>query len=94
MLFLVQNLSQQSDISDLLGGFKPTDARVVCIPLYEEFKTLFVKTYSKRVKLAFIFFFSKVFAFSPPVFLMSFGATLIFYECRKTKTYSRRLQNM
>ncbi|TVU30479.1 hypothetical protein EJB05_22106, partial [Eragrostis curvula] len=44
----VVNLSQQSDISDLLGGFKPTDARSICFPLYMEFKDLFCRSFSGK----------------------------------------------
>lgn len=46
-----QNLSQQSDVADLLGGFKPVDARFLCIPLYQEFENLFNKTFSSKVSL-------------------------------------------
>ncbi|MQL83110.1 hypothetical protein Taro_015596, partial [Colocasia esculenta] len=42
----VLNLSQQSDASDLLGGFKPSDTRSICIPLYREFLELFQRTFS------------------------------------------------
>ncbi|GAV80132.1 AAA_5 domain-containing protein [Cephalotus follicularis] len=42
----VLNLSQQSDVTDLLGGFKPVDAHSICIPLYKEFEDLFSKTFS------------------------------------------------
>lgn len=41
----VLNLSQQSDVADLLGGFKPTDAHHVCIPLYNQFESLYNKTF-------------------------------------------------
>ncbi|KAL0319420.1 UNVERIFIED_CONTAM: Midasin [Sesamum angustifolium] len=44
----VLNLSQQSDVADLLGGFKPVDARFVCIPLYQEFENLFTNTFSSK----------------------------------------------
>uniref|UniRef100_A0A0D9XKA7 Midasin n=1 Tax=Leersia perrieri TaxID=77586 RepID=A0A0D9XKA7_9ORYZ len=44
----VVNLSQQSDISDLLGGFKPADARSICFPLYTEFKDLFCRSFSGK----------------------------------------------
>ncbi|KAF0928097.1 hypothetical protein E2562_037875 [Oryza meyeriana var. granulata] len=44
----VVNLSQQSDISDLLGGFKPADARSICFPLYIEFKDLFCRSFSGK----------------------------------------------
>ncbi|KAL8154412.1 hypothetical protein V2J09_012172 [Rumex salicifolius] len=40
----VLNLSQQSDVSDLLGGFKPVDARSICIPLYNEFMERFCES--------------------------------------------------
>ncbi|XP_010528473.1 PREDICTED: midasin [Tarenaya hassleriana] len=36
----VLNLSQQSDIVDLLGGFKPVDAKLLCTSLYNEFNKL------------------------------------------------------
>ncbi|KAE9591036.1 putative cobaltochelatase [Lupinus albus] len=44
----VLNLSQQSDVADLLGGYKPMDAQFVYFPLYKEFEDLFSKTYSKK----------------------------------------------
>lgn len=46
---LFQNLSQQSDVADLLGGFKPIDARFICFSLYKEFEDLFSKTFSLKV---------------------------------------------
>ncbi|XP_010530743.1 PREDICTED: midasin-like [Tarenaya hassleriana] len=36
----VLNLSQQSDIVDLLGGFKPINAKLMCTSLYNEFNKL------------------------------------------------------
>ena len=38
------NLSQQSEASDLLGGFKPVSAQTLAMPLKEEFEDLFSKT--------------------------------------------------
>lgn len=38
------NLSQQSEVGDLLGGFKPVNARSLAIPLKEEFEDLFAST--------------------------------------------------
>ncbi|KAI1100396.1 midasin [Jackrogersella minutella] len=38
------NLSQQSEVGDLLGGFKPINARSLAVPLKEEFEDLFVST--------------------------------------------------
>ena len=34
---LVQNLNQQTDSADFLGGFKPVDLRTACIPLMNTF---------------------------------------------------------
>ncbi|CAI9114384.1 OLC1v1015101C1 [Oldenlandia corymbosa var. corymbosa] len=44
----VLNLSQQSDVADLLGGFQPNDVQSVLIPLYKEFENLFITTFSSR----------------------------------------------
>lgn len=52
--FCVQNMSQQSDVADILGGFKPVDAQFVYFPLYKEFEDLFSRTFSMKV---FIFVF-------------------------------------
>jgi midasin len=38
------NLSQQSEVGDLLGGFKPVNARSLAVPLREEFEDLFTAT--------------------------------------------------
>ncbi|XP_020093830.1 midasin isoform X2 [Ananas comosus] len=51
----VMNLSQQSDVTDLLGGFKPMDERSICVPLYHEFNELFSSTFSKD-NVAFILY--------------------------------------
>ncbi|OLY83070.1 Midasin [Smittium mucronatum] len=50
----VINLSQQSDSSDLLGGFKPIDTRAVAVPLKEKFDALFSKTFSVKRNSAFL----------------------------------------
>ncbi|KAG8656474.1 hypothetical protein MANES_04G142500v8 [Manihot esculenta] len=44
----VLNLSQQSDVADLLGGFKPIDPQSICVLLYREFESLFSKTFSVK----------------------------------------------
>ncbi|KAI3964519.1 hypothetical protein MKW92_001685 [Papaver armeniacum] len=49
----VLNLSQQSDVADLLGGLKPIDPQFICIPLFNEFMELFSKTTSKKVNYTF-----------------------------------------
>lgn len=38
------NLSQQSEVGDLLGGFKPVNARNLAVPIKEEFEDLFSAT--------------------------------------------------
>ncbi|KAH6668907.1 hypothetical protein B0J14DRAFT_674425 [Halenospora varia] len=38
------NLSQQSEVGDLLGGFKPVNVRSLAIPLKDEFDELFAST--------------------------------------------------
>ncbi|KAL3419302.1 denitrification regulatory protein NirQ (ATPase) [Phlyctema vagabunda] len=38
------NLSQQSEVGDLLGGFKPVNVRTLAIPLKDEFEDLFSST--------------------------------------------------
>ncbi|KAJ4836844.1 hypothetical protein Tsubulata_018473 [Turnera subulata] len=48
----VLNLSQQSDVADLLGGFKPMDPQSICVPLYREFESLFTKSFSKEKNAA------------------------------------------
>lgn len=50
----VLNLSQQSDVADVLGGFKPMDAQFVCLPLYKEFEYLFSKICSTKVNEDFL----------------------------------------
>ncbi|KAL1916197.1 uncharacterized protein VTP21DRAFT_5814 [Calcarisporiella thermophila] len=47
---VVVNLSQQSDSSELLGGFKPVDGKILAIPLKEKFDRLFRRTFTKHAK--------------------------------------------
>lgn len=44
----VINLSQQSEASDLLGGFKPLRTEALAIPMKEEFDSLFENTFSSK----------------------------------------------
>lgn len=44
----VINLSQQSEASDLLGGFKPLRTQALAIPMKEEFDSLFKSTFSSK----------------------------------------------
>lgn len=44
----VINLSQQSEMGDLLGGYKPINTRTLAIPILEEFEDLFKITFSSK----------------------------------------------
>jgi midasin len=50
----VQNLSLQTDSTDLLGGFKPLDMKTVARKLYAEFVDIFVSTFSRKQNLNFL----------------------------------------
>lgn len=47
-------MSQQSDIADLLGGFKPVDIRQVVRPVKDKFVQLFIDTYSQKSNAKFL----------------------------------------
>lgn len=48
------NLSQQSESSDLLGGFKPVNVRSIAIPLKDEFDSLFGDVISRKKNAEFL----------------------------------------
>ncbi|KAA8897801.1 hypothetical protein FN846DRAFT_910245 [Sphaerosporella brunnea] len=48
------NLSQQTESGDLLGGYKPVDARSLAVPLKETFDDLFEKTFSLKKNKRFL----------------------------------------
>ncbi|KAL4739308.1 hypothetical protein BDV11DRAFT_170222 [Aspergillus similis] len=50
----VVNLSQQSESTDLLGGFKPVNIRTMAIPLFDEFNSLFELTFSAKKNQKFL----------------------------------------
>ncbi|KAL3462951.1 hypothetical protein BJX64DRAFT_287929 [Aspergillus heterothallicus] len=50
----VVNLSQQSESTDLLGGFKPVNIRTMAIPMYDEFTSLFELTFSAKKNQKFL----------------------------------------
>lgn len=50
----VVNLSQQSESTDLLGGFKPVNIRTMAIPMFDEFNTLFEMTFSAKKNQKFL----------------------------------------
>ncbi|GLA60542.1 hypothetical protein AtubIFM54640_001021 [Aspergillus tubingensis] len=50
----VVNLSQQSESSDLLGGFKPVNIRTMAVPMHDEFVSLFELTFSAKKNQKFL----------------------------------------
>ncbi|KAL2846546.1 hypothetical protein BJX68DRAFT_268630 [Aspergillus pseudodeflectus] len=50
----VVNLSQQSESTDLLGGFKPVNIRTMAIPMFDEFTSLFELTFSAKKNQKFL----------------------------------------
>ncbi|KAG0044860.1 AAA ATPase midasin [Gryganskiella cystojenkinii] len=57
----VINLSQQSDSSDLLGGFKPVDVKVLAVPLKTMFDDLFPRTFSRKKNQDFMNLVDKIY---------------------------------
>jgi midasin (ATPase involved in ribosome maturation) len=51
---IVQNLSQQTDSADLVGGFKPVELRLLCAPLKDKFDAAFARTFSKQANAEFL----------------------------------------
>ena len=56
---IVVNLSQQSEGGDLLGGFKPVDARTLAMPMKDEFDDLFDLTFSAKKNQRYLDMLSK-----------------------------------
>lgn len=50
----VVNLSQQSESTDLLGGFRPVNLRSLAVPLLDEFNLLFEQTFSAKKNQKFL----------------------------------------
>ncbi|CRG88960.1 hypothetical protein PISL3812_05995 [Talaromyces islandicus] len=50
----VVNLSQQSESTDLLGGFRPVNLRSMAVPLLDEFNELFEQTFSAKKNQKFL----------------------------------------
>ncbi len=50
----VINMNQQSDSTDLLGGFKPVDLRIIIAPFREEFEMLFCQSFSRKQNSKFL----------------------------------------
>lgn len=58
---VVQNLSLQTDSTDLLGGYRPLEMRVVARKVYTHFIELFVSTFSKKKNESFLNFVKTAF---------------------------------
>lgn len=57
----VINLSQQTEVGDLLGGFKPINAKTIALPLEEDFEQLFERSFSTNKNAQFLKLLSKCF---------------------------------
>ena len=57
----VINLSQQTEVGDLLGGFKPINAKTIALPLEEDFEQLFARSFSTKNNAQFLKLLSKCF---------------------------------
>ncbi|XP_037827489.1 midasin [Lucilia sericata] len=55
---VVVNMNNQSDVSDLVGGFKPVDLAYVIAPLRTEFEVLFRRTFNQSKNESFLTKFS------------------------------------
>ncbi|GMM27764.1 AAA family ATPase midasin [Martiniozyma asiatica (nom. inval.)] len=57
----VINVSQQTEVGDLLGGFKPINAKTLALPLQEDFEELFARSFSTKSNAPFMKLLSKCF---------------------------------
>jgi len=53
---IVQNLSLQTDSTDLLGGYRPLEMQFVATKVYQDFVDLFVSTFSRKQNAQFLSF--------------------------------------
>ncbi len=58
---IVQNLSLQTDTSDLLGGYRPVEIHYAARELYLKFVDLFAGTYSQAQNSEFLVFVSSAY---------------------------------
>ncbi|CAM1297592.1 MDN1 (predicted) [Pycnogonum litorale] len=59
-LFVI-NMNQQSDSSDLLGGYKPVDCKLIVAPVKEKFDDIFYRTFSRHQNSKFLGHITKMF---------------------------------
>lgn len=57
----VINVSQQTDASDLLGGFKPVSAKLLALPIEDDFEDLFKRSFSIKKNGQFLKLLAKCF---------------------------------
>lgn len=57
----VINVSQQTEVGDLLGGYKPVNAKIIALPIQESFEELFNRTFSLKKNAKFVALLSKCF---------------------------------
>lgn len=57
----VINVSQQTEVGDLLGGFKPINAKTLALPLQQDFEELFSRSFSTKNNAKFIRLLAKCF---------------------------------
>ncbi|GME83467.1 unnamed protein product [Ambrosiozyma monospora] len=50
----VINVSQQTEVGDLLGGFKPVNSKTIALPLQEDFEELFNRSFSVKKNAQFL----------------------------------------
>jgi midasin len=58
---VVINVSQQTEVGDLLGGYKPVDSKMIAVPLRDEFDGLFESTFSSKKNERFLDLLNKSF---------------------------------
>ncbi|ODV63681.1 AAA family ATPase midasin [Ascoidea rubescens DSM 1968] len=58
---IVINVSQQTETSDLLGGFKPLNNKMIILSLQENFHSLFSLTFSSKKNASFLNILTKAF---------------------------------
>lgn len=58
----VINMSQQSDSSDLIGGFKPVEIKQLVGPVRETFEQLFCQTFSRKQNVKYLSHIQQCFA--------------------------------
>ncbi|ODV86523.1 hypothetical protein CANARDRAFT_27715 [[Candida] arabinofermentans NRRL YB-2248] len=57
----VINVSQQTEVGDLLGGFKPVNTKTIALPIQEDFEELFNRSFSIKKNAQFIKLLAKCF---------------------------------